>query len=36
MRKRHGEEVLGSESKETGSSSHALPALGGYVNPELI
>lgn len=36
MRKRHGEEGLASESKETGSSYHTLAALGGYVNPGIM
>lgn len=36
MRKRHGEEGLASESKETGSFYHTLAVLGGYVNPGIM
>lgn len=36
MRKRHGEEGLASDSKETGASYHTLAALGGYVNPGIM
>lgn len=36
MRKRHGEEGLGGESKETGGSRPALAALSGYANPGLM
>lgn len=36
MRKRHGEEGLGSEGKETGSPYHTLAVLGGYVNPGIM
>lgn len=35
MRKRHGEEGLASESKETGSH-HGSAGLGGYVNPGIM
>lgn len=36
MRKRHGEEGLSGEGKETGSSCPTRAALGGPVNPGIM
>lgn len=41
MRKRHGEEELSSESRETGLSLHITPShtpsvVGGYANPRIV